>query len=154
MDKFIIAIQEIYTEINTQNTSLLFIKPSITQKQYLIYYIYRIICKFYNLINSIGLNKNINEIKQNLQIPQNFKYVCYPLSGKMIRNEQQLDLTFNNMITLFEEILNYLTENINSLNDKMFNFFSYFDNKTKKQIIIDIQELTKYLPNLSSYTYK
>ena len=151
MEEFLKTIQQIQTEINTQkpNSSLL-INTIIIQKQYLVYYVYRVICTHFDYFFSLYLGKYIKNINTKLEISSNYKFVCYPLANRMTTDEAKLDNIFKEMINLFTTTISKVKELNRSPNEELENFLKQ---KTYNTIIRDIKKIVKMVPNLSKYTY-
>ena len=151
MENFIKNIQQIQDEINAQkpNSSLL-IDNIIIQKQYLVYYIYRVVCTHFEYFRSLYLGRNIKNINAKLDISSNYKFVCYPLANRMTTDEAKLD-------DVFKEIMNLLTTSISKLKELKrppnADLEEYLIKKTHNNIIKDIKKIVKMVPNLSKYTY-
>ena len=102
MEQFLNDILSIYTLINKNNTTnttntsnkkIDIIQTAILSKQYLTYYLYRIIAKFMPLISIALPSKDITKLFKLLLIPREHDInKNYPLVGKMTNNEQTLDL--------------------------------------------------------------
>lgn len=138
------------TQINNKNknkTSLL-LDTGLIQKQYHVYYLYRIICKYFSFFRSMALVNSIREINDSLLIPSNYKYVCYPLAGHLTTNEEILDKAFDLMINIFKSAKAKLLETQRSTDSDIEDFLG---SKTPEVIINDIKELIKYVPGISSH---
>jgi hypothetical protein len=150
MEQFIDNVISILEDINNQKEhKSLLIDNIIIQKQYLVYYMYRILCYHFSYIRSLALTKNIKEINLKLGISSNYKYICSPLAGRMTNDETQLNDIFATIIKLFQDVIKKSTE----LKRDIKEITSYFEKKNKNQIIKDIKELVKFVPNLSKYQY-
>lgn len=153
MDKFIANILGIYDYIQGLDTSSELIDSKVTHKQYLAYYLYRIICKYYNLISPIT---NIILIREKifapLNIPKNNEG-CFALVGRMIKDQATLDIVINNMIKLLTAFENKRKGLVNENDEIVKDFDEFLEYKNSVEIINnDIVKLSKYLPGLSGST--
>lgn len=150
MDLFIQNIQGIYDYIQALDVSNELIDSKVIHKQYIAYYLYRIICKYYNIISSITNIILIREkILTPLKIPHNYDG-CYALVGRMIRDEDTLDVVINNMMKLLEAFEKKKTGLLDDSNQDVHDFNEFIASKnTVESINNDIITLYKYLPGLS-----
>jgi hypothetical protein len=150
MDLFIQNIQGIYDYVQALDVSNELIDSKIIHKQYIAYYLYRIICKYYNIISSITNTVLIREkIFTPLKIPHNYEG-CYALGGRMIRDEDTLDVVINNMIKLLKAFEKKKTGLLDDSNQDVHDFNEFISSKnTVKSINNDIIALYKYLPGIS-----
>ena len=141
-------IYDIYELINNDDDSKSFIKVKTTSKQYLAYYIYRIISKYMDIFDNV-VSKEIKEFLKLLRIPetQNIR-LTYPLVGKMIHDEQILDVIILTGIDIFNKTDKY----INTLPNIMMysKFFKFLQEKNMKTILQDLIDLQKLVPGLSA----
>ena len=135
-------------QTNQNRKKTLLIDTGLIQKQYHVYYLYRIICKYFSFFRSMALVNSIREINETLLIPSNYKYVCYPLSGHLTTNEAILDKAFDLMLNLFRNAKAKLLETQRSTDSDIEEFLG---SKTPEIIINDIKELIKYVPGISSH---
>ena len=157
MEQFLNDILSIYTLINKNNTTnttntsnkkIDIIQTAILSKQYLTYYLYRIIAKFMPLISIALPSKDITKLFKLLLIPREHDInKNYPLVGKMTYNEQTLDL----IIKLILEMLSNLDKYINTLpnKDSYKMLYIFLETKNLSTIIQDIQDLQTLLPGIS-----
>ena len=93
MDKFTNDLYSIFELINNNDESKTFMNIKTISKQYLAYYIYRIITKFMILYEDALSGSAIDEFLTLLRIPKvHDRMLNYPLSGKMTNDEQLLDM--------------------------------------------------------------
>jgi hypothetical protein len=124
---------------------------SIKHKQLLMYYIYRIICKYNNVIK---LNTNpaaFDDVFETIEIPSDMTDKCYPLCHKLSNNETKLDNMINKGMFLFENLRNNLKSNNMLGKKKQIEYFkdfieSKFNIETIKE---DLVLLNSLLPKLS-----
>lgn len=148
MEKFMSDIYDIYELINNDDDSRSFIKVKTTSKQYLAYYLYRIITKYMDIFDN-AVSSEIKEFIKLLRIPeiQNIK-LTYPLVGKMIHDEQILDVIILTAIDIFNKTNKYFHK-LNNTN-KYVNFFEFLEEKNMTTILKDIIDLQKLIPGLSA----
>jgi hypothetical protein len=150
MEKFIITIQSLQKEINDQKIHpAVLINNIVIQKQYLVYYLYRTICHYFDFFRSIALVNSIKDINENLEISSKHQYICYPLANRMTTNENKLDTILSKLI----ELLTIAVKKIKELKRTNEPIETYLATKTQDVIISDIKELIKFVPNLSKYQY-
>ena len=148
MEKFVNDIYSIYELINNNNDSKSFINVKTISKQYLAYYIYRIITKFMNLFEAALTGSAIDEFLTLLRIPKvHNRMLNYPLSGKMTNDEQLLDMITLMGIDMFNKLDKYIKAQ--SHMDKYADFFTFLELKAMPVIIQDLIDLQKLIPGLS-----
>jgi len=139
-------ISGVFDYINKTDYSNALLNPKITQKQYLAYYLYRIICKFQDSIESIlSSSKLKKEIYDLLKIPEGAAKTCFPLSNKMIKDETSLDVVISNMLNILNifDVKHIDEEAYKPLDDLV-------GSKNSIEIISsDLIKLSSYIPNLS-----
>ena len=150
MTIFLQNIQGINDYFTSLEVSDELINSRIIHKQYLAYYLYRIICKYYGIIKQMTNVALIREkIFNVLNIPPEFEG-CYALAGKMIRDEDKLELLLKNMTNLLEAYNNKKTGLINENSKEYKDFEELLASKNTVEIINkDIVRLYNYLPSLS-----
>ena len=149
MDIFLQNVQGIYDYVQGLDISAELINSKIIHKQYIAYYLYRIICKYYNLIAPITNTVLIREkIFEPLNIPK-FHEGCYALVGRMIRDENVLDVVIDNMLKLLAAFEKKKTGLIDENNQEVKDFNEFIASKNTVNIINnDIIKLYNYLPGL------
>ena len=148
MEKFVNDIYSIYELINNNNDSKSFINVKTISKQYLAYYIYRIITKFMNLFEDALSGSAIDEFSTLLRIPKvHNRMLNYPLAGKMTNDEQLLDMITLMGIDMFNKLDKYIKAQ--SHMDKYTDFFTFLEQKAMPVIIQDLIDLQKLIPGLS-----
>lgn len=150
MDIFLQNVQGLYDYVQALDVSAELINSKIIHKQYIAYYLYRIICKYYNMISQITNTVLIREkIFAPLKIPRSSEG-CYALVGRMIRDEDVLDVVIDNMMKLLAAFEKKKTGLIDERNKDAKDFNEFIASKNTVEIINgDITKLYKYLPGLS-----
>lgn len=110
MDVFIKNVKEINDDINKLESDYI-VNTKLVNKQILIYYLYRIFCKFINIIKLNVSDSKVNEILRVLKIPTNFEK-CVPLVNKLPNDIDNINLLVNQLIDVFTE----MTTNMSNLN--------------------------------------
>ena len=150
MEKFISVIQELQKEIDGQKESKsILINNVVIQKQYLAYYIYRIICHHFDFFKSIAMVNGIKQINTKLGISSKHQYVCYPLANRMTTDSKELD----EILTAMTSFLTASAKKLEELKRPDEPIEKYLEAKTQDTIIKDIKELIKFVPNLSKFQY-
>ena len=150
MEDFINNIYNINDLINNDKSKSL-VNTKIISKQYLAYYIYRIVTKYISLIEAGTSVDDINFFMSLLRIPtEHNRLLSYPMAGKMTNDPDVLDMIILGGIDMFEKVNNFL----NTLNQKnrqntYKEFYIFMKEKELPIIIKDIMELQKLLPGLS-----
>ena len=150
MEKFSNDIYSIYELINN-NESTSFINVKTISKQYLAYYIYRIVTKYMSLIEAGTSIDDINFFMSLLRIPKEHDRVQnYPMAGKMTKDPEILDMIILGGIDMFEKVNNFLnTLNKKNRQNTYKDFYTFMAEKELSVIIKDIMDLQKLLPGLS-----
>lgn len=148
MEDFVNKIYNIYELINNNNDSKTIINVKTISKQYLAYYIYRIISKYINLFNSALSGSTIDELFNLLRIPKEHnRLLTYPLAGKMTNDDQLLDMIILTGIDMFNKLNKYINSQTNK--DSYQSLFSFLKEKKMPVIIQDLIDLQKLIPGLS-----
>ena len=109
MEQFKTNIFNIYNIINNEDSKKSFINTKIITKQYLAYYIYRIITKYIKIIELAATVLDINFIMSLYRIPEHHnRLLNYPMLGKMTNDNDALDMIILGGIDLFDKVNNYL----------------------------------------------
>ena len=151
METFKTNIYNIYNLINDDKHESSLVNTKIISKQYLAYYIYRIVTKYMYLVEQSSTSEDVNFFFSLLRIPtEHNRNLNYPLAGKLTNESEILDMCILGGIQMFEKINTYL----NTLNDKNKHnkykaFYTFMEEKTVSVIIKDIMDLQKLLPGLS-----
>jgi hypothetical protein len=151
MEEFKNNIFNIYNLINDDKHENSLVNAKIISKQYLAYYIYRIVTKYMYLVEQSSPSKDIDFFFSLLRIPtEHDKHLNYPISGKLSNEGDLLNMIILSGIQMFEKIDNYLkTLNNKNKQNKYKSFYTFMEEKTVSAIIKDIMDLQKLLPGLS-----
>lgn len=151
MEKFRENIYSIYTLINDEKNKISFINTKIISKQYLAYYIYRIITKYITIIELSTSVADINFVMSLLRIPEGHnRLLNYPMVGKMSNDNEILDMIILGGLDMFEKVDNYLnTLDRKNKQSKFQEFYKFLKEKDLEVIIKDIIDLQKLIPGLS-----
>ena len=153
MNQFIDDIFSIYKLINynnnKKNTDI--IKTNILSKQYLVYYLYRIITKFMPLISIALPSKDIKQLINLLLIPSEHDInKNYPLVGKMTNDEHTLNLVLKSILKIFTNLDKYIKTLPNKNSYDM--LYKFLKQKNLQSILTDIQDLQSLIPGLSVHS--
>lgn len=148
MDQFIQDINALIMISNEPVGKQPLIEHNVIEKQYIVYYLYRIICKYEQLFITNLSYQSVRDIYKLLRIPKEKKRGCYPMSQKMTSNDELLNLILTSMVELF----NQLNENLKmTMTNKYFmEFKDFLSKKPLERIIQDLMELHQLVPNLSA----
>jgi len=152
MEEFKKNIFNIYDLINNENEkSISLINTKIISKQYLSYYIYRIITKYIILVEISTSSEDVNFFMSLLRIPtEHNRELNYPMAGKMTNETEMLDMIILGGIDMFDKVNNYLkTIDKKNKQNKYQEFYKFIKEKDLTTIIKDIMDLQKLLPGLS-----
>lgn len=150
MDAFIKNIYGIYELVNKTNTDeKTFIDTQLISKQYLTYYLYRIVCKYMNIFENIIPASQIKNLLKILRIPSENanENTCYPLAGKLTNEEKYLDLIILTILDMLTTIGKYITTLPSNIAYQ--DFFEFFKQKSINVIVQDLIDLQKLIPGLS-----
>jgi len=148
MEKFTNDIYGVFELINNNKDAKSIVNIVILSKQYLAYYLYRIITKFINLFEIAIPSTDINNLLKLLRIPKEHDRIKnYPLAGKMTNEEQLLDLIILTSIDMFNKVDKYIQTLPNP--DAYNNIYEFIKIKDLSVIIQDIIDLQKLIPGLS-----
>jgi len=149
MEAFTNDIYSIYELINNNDESKSFMHIKTISKQYLAYYIYRIITKYIKIVELATSNSEIDEYMTYLRIPiEHNRFLNYPMAGKLTNDDKILDMSILKGIDLLTKINKYiksLPTNITSYDD----LYKFFAQKELSVIIQDLIDLQTLLPGLS-----
>jgi hypothetical protein len=145
MDFFLGNVLSINEEIDTLVSPNDLINTSLKHKQYLVYYLYRVVCRYSNIIKKIVSLDMINTIYYTLDIP--VTEGCYAMANRMPNNIERLDLALLNII----ELMNTYNKRKDSLTlDVIEPLETFLKEKNNVSIIRDdIINLSRLIPNLS-----
>lgn len=148
MEKFTNDIYGIFELINKNKDTKSIVNIVILSKQYLAYYLYRIITKFINIFEVAVSSTDITNLLKILRIPKEHdRTKNYPLAGKMTNEEQLLDLIILTAIDMFNKVDKYIKTLPNA--DAYSNIYDFIKIKNLQVIIQDIIDLQKLIPGLS-----
>jgi len=147
MDQFIKDINSLITIAKEPIGKQPLIEHNIIEKQYIVYYLYRILCKYEQLFSTNISFEKVRDIYDLLRIPRSNKG-CYSMTLKMTSNDNLIDIILMGIIELF----NQLNENLKmTMTNNHFLKFTEFLKKKKLEVIIhDLMELHQLVPNLSA----
>jgi len=149
MEAFTNDIYSIYELINNNNDTKSFLHIKTISKQYLAYYIYRIVTKYIIIIENAATVADLDEFMTYLRIPKEHnRQLNYPLAGKLTNDDKILDLIILKGIDLLiktDKYIKNLPSNVTSYKD-LYNFFKQKELTVVIQDLIDLQNL---IPGLS-----
>ena len=149
MDTFTNDIYSIYELINNNNESKTIMNIKTISKQYLAYYIYRIITKYIVFVEMAASSDDINEFMSYLRIPlEHNRLLNYPIAGKLTNDESILDMIILKGIELFTKTDKYIKsmpKDTSSYDD----LYKFLKQKELSVIIQDLIDLQSLLPGLS-----
>jgi hypothetical protein len=148
MDTFIQDINALIMIANEPVGKQPLIGHNIIEKQYIVYYLYRILCKYEQLFTTNLSYEKVRDIYDLLRIPKEKKNICYPMSQKMTSNDNLLNVILTGIVELF----NQLNENLKMTmtNNYFMEFTEFLNKKPLEKIIQDLMELHQLVPNLSA----
>jgi len=146
MDKFIKNIYFILDVIKRKPGKREIVDHNIIEKQYLTYYLYRILCKYEKMMQYVVSRKKITDIYTILRIPENYENTCYPLAHKMTYNDQLLELSILGMLDIFKQVDDTLKSSIG--NKQYEELIEFISEKDLEMILLDLKVLQKLFPNL------
>jgi hypothetical protein len=148
MEKFTNDIYGVYELINEGKETKSIINVVVLSKQYLAYYLYRIMTKLMNAVDVAIPSKDVKTVLQLLRIPKEHdKTKVYPMAGKMTNDEELLNLIILSII----DILNKTDKYIQSLpSTRGYGvIYEFIKLKDLPVIIQDLIDLQKLVPGLS-----
>jgi len=149
MEKFTNDIYSIYELINNNDESKTFMHIKTISKQYLAYYIYRIISKYISIVELGITTSDINEFMTYIRIPKEHnRLLNYPLAGKLTNDDKILDMIILkgiDMLMKTDKYIKNLPKNTNSYDD----LYEFFKQKELTIIIQDLIDLQTLIPGLS-----
>jgi hypothetical protein len=149
MDKFNDDIESIYKLANKEDTGEEFISLRTISKQYLAYYLYRIITKYFKIFQTTTDASEIARLINLLKIPDDYDpNYAYPLAGKMVNDDDILDLIIVLEIRMFRDTTDFLEANptFKKTNSE---YLRFLESKPLDTIVKDLIDLQKLLPGLS-----
>jgi len=149
MEAFTNDIYSIYELINNNDESKTFMHIKTISKQYLAYYLYRIITKYIKIVE-LGLSTvDINEFMTYLRIPKEHnRQLNYPLAGNLTNDDKILDMIILKGIDIISKMDKYIQNY--PKNDKAYDdLHTFFKQKELTVIIQDLIDLQTLIPGLS-----
>ena len=120
----------------------------IKTRHLLIYYLYRVFCKYRDTIMNVISVEDINNLYKLLNIPENSKG-CMPMAGRMSNKKEQLDTTLFTLIKVLNDF--NMGHKRMVAEDKFKEMMEFFKSKENpKKILEDIKVLNILIPNLST----
>jgi len=154
MDTFISSVEDINGEIEKLGDSYI-IKNKVANKQLLVYYLYRIFCKYIDLFRLNAVETNVESILKLLKIQPSFNK-CAPLVNRLPNNSKSLNVVYVKLVEIFKEIgVNIANLNTQD-NPKQADYFRDFlalhtsKEEIKKKLVI----LGSLVPELSKLKHK
>ena len=154
MDIFINHINTIKKEIDALKETYI-VNHQLKNKQILIYYLYRILCKHYSTFELFIPSENILEIKKILKLSPKMNK-CIPLCQNVPNDLKVLDILFDNIMNLFTAVNNNIQENKDLIKKDNVEFLYEFclEKKEKDDIKMDLVLLSSLLPKLGKISSK
>jgi len=148
MDKFTTDIYNIYELINKDKNTKTIINSVVISKQYLAYYLYRIITKFMGVAELAIPSKDLTTFIKLLRIPKEHNRLKnYPMAGKMTNDEDLLNLIILTSIDILTNIDKYI-KTLPSDNKYSY-IYDFLKLKELTTILQDLIDLQKLIPGLS-----
>jgi len=149
METFTNDLYSLYELINNNDESKSFLNIKTISKQYLAYYIYRIITKYYNIVELALSSSDTNEFMTYLRIPKEHnRMLNYPLAGKLTNDSKILDMIILKGIDILiktDKYIKSLPTDAVGYDD----FYNFFKQKELTLIIQDLIDLQTLIPGLS-----
>lgn len=144
---FIMKISDIQNKIEKVNVGILG-DGRIRDKQYLFYFLYRIICKYRKILERVDVKEILKGIYAVLNI-NSYDNKCFPLINRLTDDEKELNFLLLGTLSLFYKYFNE-EENLPETPDSK-NFEDFVSTKVYQKNIIenDLIKLALLVPNLS-----
>ena len=152
MDEFMNSIMDINDKIDkvveterSKKRITNMIHPAIRSKQYLVYYLYRILCQNAKTFRKFAPSQ-LKELNNKLGFPKG-KMVCHSLANKMTNDLESLEELFISLLEIFNMFIEKKQnlEQTKSIED----FEGFLLGKSQGwQIRNDLNELSSLIPNL------
>lgn len=146
---FLSEISKIQDNIEKSNDKYDLLQDSkVRNKQYLFYYLYRIICTYRKELERTDVGEIINNIYDLINVKGSI-YKCFPLTSKLTTDENILDQLLLASLSVFYKYgkdSNELSKTVQSKNFDNFIVSKIFKNDV---IVNDLIKLSLLLPNLS-----
>ena len=149
MEIFTNDLYSIFELINNNDETKTFMNIKTISKQYLAYYIYRIITKYINIVELGSSSVDINEFMTYLRIPvEHNRKLNYPLASKLTNDDKLLDMIILKGIELLTKADKYI-KSMPSDTTSYDDLYKFFKQKELTVIIQDLIDLQTLLPGLS-----
>lgn len=144
MDKFVEKIK-LYNSSIQPSDKVDFTNSHIKNKQLVIYYLYRILCKYKDAFKLAIDESILNEIFNIIGVSNN---LCYPLGNKITNNETIIENIIEKILEIF---LTYHNKNISSQNSSVIKLNKFINYKLTDDtmIIKDLARINMLVPNLA-----
>ena len=150
MEAFTNDIYSIYELINNNNETKTFIHIKTISKQYLAYYIYRIITKYINIVEFGSTVTDLDEFMTYLRIPKEHnRKLNYPLAGTLTNDDKILDMVILKGIDLLIKTDKYIKKLPSDSSSTYDDLYKFFKQKELTVIIQDLIDLQTLIPGLS-----
>jgi hypothetical protein len=148
MEKFTNDIYGVYQLINDSKNEKSIINVTVISKQYLAYYLYRIMTKFISAFEVAMPSSDILTVFKLLRIPAEHDiHNNYPMAGKMTNDEELLNLVILSIIDMLNKVDKFIkTLPSDSGYSELYEFIKLKDLPVIIQDLIDLQRL---VPGLS-----
>lgn len=149
IELFISEISKIQDNIEKSEDKYDLLQDSkVRNKQYLFYYLYRIICTYRKELERVDVEELINNIYDLINV-KGSKYKCFPLSSKLTTDEKILDQLILASLSVFYKYSQDSSKLSKTPQSK--NFDDFIISKMYKDDIVvnDLIKLSLLLPNLS-----
>ena len=146
MEPFIKNIYFVLDVIKRKPGKQEIVDHNIIEKQYLTYYLYRILSKYEGMMKHVVSYKRIRDIYTILRVPENYQQTTYPLAHKMTYNDKLLDLCILGILDIFREVDETLKQSIG--NKQYEELVEFISEKNLEMILLDLKVLQKLFPNL------
>jgi hypothetical protein len=129
---------------------------AIKHKQLLVYYMYRIICKYSDVIKINTDPASFEDAFTSIGIPTDMTDKCYPLCGKISNDENELNIMVEKALFLFENMKNNIKDNeLLGKKKETDNLKDFMRSKLNKNAIKeDLTLLSVLLPKISKLRLK
>ena len=122
-------------------------KPDIIYKQYMNYYVYRIICKYLNILKDIVDVNDLKEYLLSLNI-EDIQSICVGMRNRMPTSKRKLNNSFNKGINLLRVLTLKKIKYYDYKNGQQFKTF--IREKLSPEVVNeDIKNIIKLLPDIS-----
>jgi len=152
MDQFIADINSLIKIANDPVGKQPLIEHNTIEKQYIVYYLYRILCKYETLFETTLSYKKIRDIYDLLRIPEKKNRGCYPMAHKMTNDSNLLDIILLGLVELFNQLNETLK--MSFTNNHFSKLKKFIATKPLEVIIQDLIDIQHFVPNLSAPSIK